>query len=347
MPALKLQVPRQAKAFTLIELLVVVAIIALLISILLPSLSRARAQARTTICLSRIAQLGKAFLMYADDYEDAFPFTSTMHENVSQGPNAIETWLGDWQQFEDPQLAINTVAKNPEEDWAGYADVVVKGGTLFSYTRFENLYLCPDFERKISPDKTHNAWNYTRALWGRRWRTPQEEEAELGKRITDWGDVKGPIMKTSRVYSSSELPMILDEQFDRFVATAGMLGDGNGSGYNCNDYGFAPDNILGVYHGTRTTSRFGEYDFSSEPSLEPFLWGRGGIFWYDGHAQLERDPWPTFELGANKRVGIYRMQNGVGLRWFDEAGAVSAWMTHLLFAQRGHHVDAGQIQPWP
>ena len=51
------------RGFTLIELLVVVAIIALLISILLPSLSKARAQSRTTLCASRIGQLGKADLV--------------------------------------------------------------------------------------------------------------------------------------------------------------------------------------------------------------------------------------------------------------------------------------------
>ena len=56
--------------FTLIELLVVVSIIALLISILMPSLRRARAQAKTIVCRSNIRQVGMGALYYAHDYHD-------------------------------------------------------------------------------------------------------------------------------------------------------------------------------------------------------------------------------------------------------------------------------------
>lgn len=56
------------RGFTLIELLVVVAIIALLISILLPSLSKAREQTRATKCLSNLKQLTSIFSQYATDY---------------------------------------------------------------------------------------------------------------------------------------------------------------------------------------------------------------------------------------------------------------------------------------
>jgi prepilin-type N-terminal cleavage/methylation domain-containing protein len=63
-----------ARAFTLIELLVVVAIIALLISILLPALSGARARAKDAACKSNLHQLGLATTYYAGDNADRLPF---------------------------------------------------------------------------------------------------------------------------------------------------------------------------------------------------------------------------------------------------------------------------------
>jgi prepilin-type N-terminal cleavage/methylation domain-containing protein/prepilin-type processing-associated H-X9-DG protein len=66
-------VRRVGGAFTLIELLVVVAIIALLISILLPSLARAREGARTSVCLSNLKQMCSGVLLYAADQRSNLP----------------------------------------------------------------------------------------------------------------------------------------------------------------------------------------------------------------------------------------------------------------------------------
>jgi len=57
-------------AFTLVELLVVITIIALLIAILLPSLSQARERARCTVCLGNLKGIGVAIYSYAGSYED-------------------------------------------------------------------------------------------------------------------------------------------------------------------------------------------------------------------------------------------------------------------------------------
>ena len=62
-----------ARAFTLIELLVVVAIIALLISILLPSLNRAKRQARQLLCVTNLRAQGQAAVLYAEDNKGYLP----------------------------------------------------------------------------------------------------------------------------------------------------------------------------------------------------------------------------------------------------------------------------------
>src|SRR4030043_1266665 len=61
------------KCFTLVELLVVIGIIAVLMGILLPALSAVRRTAQRVVCGSNLAGVGKAMLLYANEYGGDFP----------------------------------------------------------------------------------------------------------------------------------------------------------------------------------------------------------------------------------------------------------------------------------
>lgn len=113
---------RGGQGFTLIEVLVVVAIIALLISILLPSLNRARAQARMVTCRSNIRQVMTGFLLYATEWKGRLP-------GASKDPEA------DWLGGANPSVAqkMNRPVRQPED------------GTIFRQMgRSAAAYTCPD-----------------------------------------------------------------------------------------------------------------------------------------------------------------------------------------------------------
>jgi len=75
-----------SKGFTLIELLVVIAIIAILAAILFPVFAKAREKARQTACLSNLKQIGLAFMMYAQDYDETLPVPYDYYSLVVTGP---------------------------------------------------------------------------------------------------------------------------------------------------------------------------------------------------------------------------------------------------------------------
>jgi prepilin-type N-terminal cleavage/methylation domain-containing protein len=150
---------RQNK-FTLIELLVVISIIGILMTILLPSLSRARAAAKTAVCMSSQKQLGIAFMSY----------TSSNNGQLPSPLSSSYTW---------DDLLASYDGRNIPSNW-NYEGVNSTGswGGTFEYEHWPNehkLYQCP-------VDPTNDGTRVNRSY------------AVNGGHPSNWSGSRGPIM---------------------------------------------------------------------------------------------------------------------------------------------------------
>lgn len=89
------------RAFTLVELLVIVAIVALVVGLLLTTLSPARQEARTTKCQANLASLGKATQVYVASH-DRLPVASEYPDS-----NEREAWDVDWRVWQCPSVEVH------------------------------------------------------------------------------------------------------------------------------------------------------------------------------------------------------------------------------------------------
>jgi len=122
---------KKMKGFTLLELLVVTAIIAMLSSILLPVLSKAREKGRSSVCISNLKQLALGFQMYANDNDGYFPYSFYMlftgeigwdfqtTDWVTWTPGSLSPYLNE-KIYECPSFRLSG-AVSTDRPYTGYA----------------------------------------------------------------------------------------------------------------------------------------------------------------------------------------------------------------------------------
>ena len=141
LPQRRLSSALVSSAFTLIELLVVIAIISVLAAILFPVFSHVRENSRRTVCTSNLKQLGLAWQMYADDYDERACPSYNKHNNVG---DANDAW-----DFHQTSLGVWTT------------------GFLGVYTKDGAIHGCPDNPFQSTPgSRPYNGYGYNATYLG-------------------------------------------------------------------------------------------------------------------------------------------------------------------------------------
>ncbi len=126
---------RQKNAFTLIELLVVVAIIALLLSIIVPALKRVKQQATGAVCLSNIRQITIAWHTYAMENDQEIVCGDV--PTIDRWDKSVNYWI------EPPQNEARDYRGGATVVTAEYERIGIERGALFPYVNAVDVYKCP------------------------------------------------------------------------------------------------------------------------------------------------------------------------------------------------------------
>jgi len=168
------------KGFTLIELLVVISIIALLMSVLMPALNKARLQAKTAVCLHNLQQLSLGWTMYCFDNEDCFVSPNTGYwDEPGYENDVLNPWV-DWvgyPNYDDPA------------DWERQQEAI-RHGYLYPYLNTTEIYRCPT-SKKGEP-RTYSITEFVGDNRRRKWLEINGGEEDEGLLLKKYTQIKYP-----------------------------------------------------------------------------------------------------------------------------------------------------------